>query len=106
MALRIGAAKFIIPFAFAYYPTLLLVENFDLLSFISIILRLTLTIYLISSALSGYDRNRLNFASIAIRLILAGSCLLTPIEFHGPASVVTIIIILRTWQIYPFKNQG
>ena len=106
MALRIGAAKFIIPFAFAYYPTLLLVENFDLLSFISIILRLTLTIYLISTALSGYDRNRLNFASIAIRLILAGSCLLTPIEFHGPASVFTIIIILRTWQIYPFKKQG
>jgi len=106
MALRIGAAKFIIPFAFAYYPTLLLVENFDLLTFISITLRLTLTIYLISTALSGYDRNRLNYASIAIRLILAGSCLLTPIELHGPASIFTIIIILRTWQIYPFKDQG
>ena len=106
MALRIGAAKFIIPFAFAYYPTLLLVENFDPLIFVSILLRLTLTIYLISSALSAYDRAPLNFASITIRLILAVSCLLTPIAIHGPATVLTIIIILRTWQIYPFKNQG
>jgi len=106
MALRIGAAKFIIPFAFAYYPTLLLVENFDPLILASIMLRLTLTIYLISSALSAYDRAPLNFASITIRLILAVSCLLTPIAIHGPATVLTIIIILRTWQIYPFKNQG
>ena len=106
MALRIGAAKFIIPFAFAYYPTLLLVENFDPLIFASILLRLTLTIYLISSALSAYDRGPLNYASITIRLILAVSCLLTPIAIHGPATVLTIIIILRTWQIYPFKNQG
>ena len=106
MALRIGAAKFIIPFAFAYYPTLLLVENFDPLILASIMLRLTLTIYLISSALSAYDRGPLNYASITIRLILAVSCLLTPIAIHGPATVLTIIIILRTWQIYPFKNQG
>ena len=106
MALRIGAAKFIIPFAFAYYPTLLLVENFDPLIFASILLRLTLTIYLISSALSAYDRGPLNYASITIRLILAVSCLLTPLAIHGPATVLTIIIILRTWQIYPFKNQG
>jgi TRAP-type uncharacterized transport system fused permease subunit len=105
MALRIGAAKFIIPFAFAYYPTLLLVENFDPLILASIMLRLTLTIYLISSALSAYDRAPLNYASITIRLILAGSCLLTPIAIHGPATLLTIIIILRTWQIYPFKNQ-
>ena len=106
MALRIGAAKFIIPFAFAYYPTLLLVEYFDPLIFASILLRLTLTIYLISSALSAYDRGPLNYASITIRLILAVSCLLTPVEIHGPATLLTIIIILRTWQIYPFKNQG
>ena len=105
MALRIGAAKFIIPFAFAYYPTLLLVENFDPLILASIMLRLTLTIYLISSALSAYDRAPLNYASVTIRLILAGSCLLTPIAIHGPATLLTIIIILKTWQIYPFKNQ-
>ena len=105
MALRIGAAKFIIPFAFAYYPTMLLVENFELFGFISITIRLILTIYLISTALSAFDRTKLSYASVALRIILATACLLTPIEYHGPASVIAVVIFLKSWQIFPFKNQ-
>ena len=105
MALRIGAAKFIIPFAFAYYPTMLLVENFELFGFISITIRLILTIYLISTALSAFDRSKLNYASVALRIILAVACLLTPIEYHGPASVIAVIIFLKSWQILPFKSR-
>ena len=92
MALRIGAAKFIIPFAFAYYPTMLLVENFELFGFISITIRLILTIYLISTALSAFDRTKLSYASVALRIILATACLLTPIEYHGPATVLAVVI--------------
>ncbi len=105
MALRIGAAKFIIPFAFAYYPTLLLVENFDIIAFFSILVRLSLTVYLVSSALSAFDRTKLNFTSILIRLVLAVLCLLTPIEYHGPATVFSVMILLKSWQIFPFKTQ-
>jgi TRAP transporter 4TM/12TM fusion protein len=105
MALRIGAAKFIIPFAFAYYPTLLLVENFDIIAFFSILVRLSLTVYLVSSALSAFDRTKLNFTSILIRLVLAILCLLTPIEYHGPATVFSVMILLKSWQIFPFKTR-
>ncbi len=105
MALRIGAAKFIIPFAFAYYPTLLLVENFDIIAFFSILVRLSLTVYLVSSALSAFDRTKLNFTSILIRLVLAVLCLLTPIEYHGPATVFSVMILLKSWQIFPFKTR-
>ena len=105
MALRIGAAKFIIPFSFAYYPTMLLVENFELFGFISITIRLILTIYLISTALSAFDRTKLRYASVALRIILATACLLTPIEYHGPASVIAVVIFLKSWQIFPFKSQ-
>ena len=104
MALRIGAAKFIIPFAFAYYPTLLLVEDFDLITFISIIVRLTLVIYLVSSALSAFDRTKLVHVSIAIRLVLAVLCLLTPIQYHGPATLLGLVILAHSWNLFPFKS--
>jgi len=39
MAFRLGMAKFIIPFVFAFYPTVLIIETFSLLPFIWIVLR-------------------------------------------------------------------
>ena len=104
MALRIGAAKFIIPFAFAYYPTLLLVQDFETVSFISIVCRLTLVIYLVSSALSAFDRERIGFISIILRLVIATLCLISMPLIHIPATVLGIILILFSWKIYPFNK--
>ena len=104
MALRIGAAKFIIPFAFAYYPTLLLVQDFDTVSFISIVCRLTLVIYLVSSALSAFDRERIGFISIILRLVIATLCLISMPLIHIPAAALGIILILFSWKIYPFNK--
>lgn len=104
MALRIGAAKFIIPFAFAYYPTLLLVQDFETVSFISIVCRLTLVIYLVSSALSAFDRERIGFISIILRLVIATLCLISMPLIHIPATALGIILILFSWKIYPFNR--
>ena len=104
MALRIGAAKFIIPFAFAYYPTLLLVQDFETVSFISIVCRLTLVIYLVSSALSAFDRERIGFISIILRLVIATLCLISMPLIHIPATALGIILILFSWKIYPFNK--
>ncbi|MEE2745942.1 MAG: TRAP transporter fused permease subunit [Pseudomonadota bacterium] len=104
MALRIGIAKFIIPFAFAYYPTLLLVESFDLLGLISIVFRLILVIYLISSALSGFDRKKISNFSIVIRLLTAILCLLTPPLLYIPATIMGLIILSYSWQLFPFNK--
>ena len=104
MALRIGIAKFIIPFAFAYYPTILLVENFDFLTLISIVFRLILAIYLISSALSAFDRDKLSPISIILRLFIAFLSLLTPFEYHVPATIGGLLILAHSWKLNPFKR--
>ena len=104
MALRIGIAKFIIPFAFAYYPTILLVENFDVLTLISIVFRLTLAIYLISSALSAFDREKISPIAIVIRLVIAFLSLLTPFEYHVPATLGGLLILAHSWKIIPFRR--
>ena len=55
MAFRLGIAKFIIPFAFAYYPCLLIIEDFSWLEFISIVPRLLISIWFINSELAKFD---------------------------------------------------
>tara|TARA_B100002003_G_scaffold246993_1_gene277670 strand:+ start:936 stop:2858 length:1923 start_codon:yes stop_codon:yes gene_type:complete len=104
MALRIGAVKFIIPFVFAYYPTLLLVEQFDLVTFLSIVPRLLMAIYLISSALSAFDRVRLDWISLGLRLVVAIALLLTSWQIHWAAFLVGAIILYHHWKVAPDKE--
>ncbi len=96
-ALRVGMVKFIVPFAFAYYPVLLIVEQsgvkFDLLEFISIVLRLLLVIYLVSSSTLGFDRRRLAIWEIVARLVLAVGALTTFPTVHWAAFVLAIAFI-------------
>ena len=67
MAFRLGIAKFIIPFAFAYYPCLLIIENFSWLEFISIVPRLLISIWFINSALAKFDFTKLSWAEVILR---------------------------------------
>ena len=106
MAIRIGVVKFIIPFVFAYYPILLIVEEsgvvFNLLDFISIATRLMLAIYLLSSAVSAFDMRQLPIWEIAIRIILAVSVLhLEPI-LHWPCSCIALLFLI--WHSLKFKT--
>ena len=93
MSIRIGAAKFMIPFVFAYYPSLLLVERFEIGEFAGIVCRLLLSIWLLSTALSGYDRQRLPPLAIAIRLCLAFAVLTTVWQVYVPAVLLGIAVI-------------
>ncbi len=94
MAFRLGMAKFIIPFVFAFYPTILIIEEFHLLSFVWIVLRTCFCIWLFSSALSGYDRRALSFVEIVFRFVVAFVMLATDPVFHIPAIVIGIFLIL------------
>ena len=71
MSFRLGMAKFIIPFIFAFYPTILIVEEFQLWTLLWIVARTLFCIWLFSSALSAYDRRRLTPPEIAIRFLAA-----------------------------------
>lgn len=96
-ALRLGLVKFVVPFAFAYYPVLLIVEEsgvkFDLADFISALVRLMLVIYLVSSATLGFDKRHLHWWEIAIRLILAFCALHIVPMVHWTAFVASFAFV-------------
>jgi TRAP transporter 4TM/12TM fusion protein len=75
MSFRLGMAKFIIPFVFAFYPTILIVEQFDLVAFVWIVARTCFCIWLFSTALSGFDRRKLTAIETGLRFVLAFACL-------------------------------
>ena len=72
---RIGAMIFIIPFAFAFNPILLVVDpagaNFAVVPFLLAIGRLAIALYLCSSGFGGFDRARLGALDRAARLAAA-----------------------------------
>jgi len=82
MAFRLGMAKFIIPFVFAFYPSILIIEEFQLGEFIWIVLRTCFCIWLFSSALSGFDRRALSVVEIVLRFVAAFALLVTSPIIH------------------------
>ena len=95
MSFRLGMAKFIIPFIFAFYPTLLIVEEFDLVVFLWIIARTCFCIWLFSSALSAYDRCKLPIPEVALRFLAAFACLAIDPLIHIPAIVIGAVLIFH-----------
>lgn len=94
MSFRLGMAKFIIPFIFAFYPTILIIEEFSLLPFLWIVMRTCFCIWLFSSALSGFDRRKLSIPEIALRFVIAFSCLATAAVIHLPAIAIGLALIV------------
>ena len=92
-AVKSGIVMFVIPFVFAFYPELLFIDDavidagasasgsvtylagydgsVDAGALALVLARLVLALYLLSSALSGFDRHKLHPAEIAVRLALA-----------------------------------
>ena len=93
ISFRLGMAKFIIPFVFAFYPTILIVEEFSLLPFLWIVARTCFCIWLFSSALSGFDRRKLSAPEIVIRFVTAFTCLATDPIYHLPAVALGLALI-------------
>ncbi|MEM8752038.1 MAG: TRAP transporter large permease subunit, partial [Pseudomonadota bacterium] len=93
MSFRLGMAKFIIPFVFAFYPTILIIEDFSLLPFIWIAARTCFCIWLFSSALSAFDRRRLTPVEVGLRFGAAFACLATDPLIHGPAMLIGGLLV-------------
>ena len=100
MALRVGLVKFAVPFIFAYYPVLLLVpivfpegESFAWTDFLSVLFRLMVFIYLVSSAVIAFDQRRLPVWETALRLVLAGAVMATLPAIHWPATLAAFALV-------------
>lgn len=77
-SLRLSLVGFLIPFVFAFNPSLLIVETFDFGAFVWVIARLILAVWMIATGFAGYDtRGRLALPFRAARLV-AGIVVLLP----------------------------
>ena len=97
-ALRLGVVKFLVPFAFAYYPVLLIVEesgvSFNLPDFLSALVRLVFVIYLVSSATLGFDQRHLAWWEIFVRLALAVCILHISVTLHWAAFAAGLVLVV------------
>ena len=101
-AVKSGIVMFTIPFVFAVYPELLLIDKavldpgsagflpgydgtIDVGWLMFLVARLAVALFLVSSALTAYDRKALNGLEIAVRLAVAALIMVRPAEVYGPA---------------------
>ena len=122
-AVKSGIVIFIVPFIFAFYPELLLIEDavrdpsgngntflpgydgtVQLISLAVLLGKLLVALYLLSSALAGYDYRKLASWEICLRLILAPLVLMRPDEVWIAALIVSAILI--TLQVRVSKQHG
>ena len=111
-AVKSGIVMFIIPFIFAFYPELLVINaaqldpnspngdylpgydgNVYLLSLIWLLARLSLFLYLISSCLARYDKNDLSTFEIILRVILAGLVISNLQIFYSAGIILSICLL-------------
>jgi TRAP-type uncharacterized transport system fused permease subunit len=111
-AVRSGVVMFFIPFVFAFYPELLLVDQamidptspsnaplpgyedgVQMGALIWLLARLVLALYLLASALAAYDAKPLSPIWIAIRLVTAIAILVRPEEIYLLALVVAATVL-------------
>ena len=102
MAFRLGIAKFIIPFAFAYYPCLLIIENFSWLEFVSIVPRLLISIWFINSALAKFDFTKLSWIEVILRLSVGFGILFMDVRIQ----IICLILgsVLLVWDFLRHKR--
>lgn len=114
-AVKSGIVMFVIPFVFAVYPELLLIEaatidpagaqggtpqylpgydgTLSIPSLAFLLLKLAVALYLLASALAGFDTRKLTAAEIALRLTLAG-CLVSKIGWLNLTALAVAIGLL------------
>ena len=114
-AVRSGIVMFVIPFVFAMYPELLLIQaavldpnalpsaaqylpgydgELHLLPLAWLLLRLVVALYLLASALAAYDRRPMASIEILLRLALAAAIMFKPGEIHIPALLAAILLLV------------
>ena len=110
MALRVGLVKFAVPFIFAYYPVILIVpvvfpegQSFAWVDFVSVLFRVLVFIYLISSAVISFDQRRLPAWEAGLRILLAILVMVTLPGIHWPATAAALAYIAWHQFVYGRK---
>ena len=117
-SVRSGIVMFTIPFVFAFYPELLLIEQalidptsptnsplpgyengIDFVGLSWLLARLVLALYLVATALAKFDSKSLSFFEIGMRLTLALAILAKPQAIHFAAIIFAATLLLfHNWR--------
>lgn len=122
-AVKSGIVMFIIPFVFAMYPELLLIEaailnpastgpddryllgydgQFYLGALLWLIARLIVALYLLASALAAYDAQAMRAWEIVTRLLLAAGVMMSLPMYHIPALAAAMALVV--WHTLKARN--
>jgi TRAP transporter 4TM/12TM fusion protein len=115
-AVKSGIVMFVVPFIFAFHPELLLIPEavidpnapggstflpgydgqLHMGALALLLARLILALYLLSSALAGFDRKRLSAGEIALRLLLAVALMLkVDLLWIGAAGAAAVLLFVH-----------
>ena len=111
-SVRSGIVMFTIPFVFAFYPELLLIDQalidptspikaplpgyengIDIFGLAWLLLRLIVSLYLVATALAQFDLKSLSLLEIFTRLVLALAVLMRPETIHFTALFFTACLL-------------
>ena len=94
-AYRVGIVKFLVPFIFVYYPVLLIVDEsgFSATEFVLTLLRVVVAIITLSSALAGFDKTKLSWPEVILRVVAAFGCLIVVPQVHWIAFVACLTLL-------------
>ena len=120
-AVRSGIVMFTIPFVFAFYPELLLIDQalidptsasnaplpgyengIDFIGLAWLLLRLVLSLYLVATALAQFDSKSLTLVEVLIRLVLALAILMKP-EIIQFAAIIFSAGLL-SWHVWSARQ--
>ena len=112
-AVKSGIIMFVIPFIFAFYPELLIIDaakidpysssgeflpgyssGFKFFDVIWLILRLGLALYMISSALAKFDRLILTLPEVIVRIIAAVLIIMNAPSFYMTGVVLAALVLI------------
>ncbi|SLN38543.1 TRAP transporter permease [Pseudooctadecabacter jejudonensis] len=125
-AVRVGIVMFTIPFVFAWYPELLLIpeavtitdengrrvfmdgysEDTDFVSLSLLLCRLLAALYLIASALAGFDRASLKQWEVFLRIVAALLILWKAPVVIGVGVALTILLISKHYIMTSKADRG
>ena len=123
-AVKSGIVLFIIPFVFALYPELLLIEEAvmdptktgmsgivylpgydgttDWGALLVLVVRIIGALYLLSSALARFDRTRLSLAEMGLRLLLALGLVSGDVMIYLPAAGLALLLV--GWHQFRYRQ--
>ena len=103
MAIRLGFAKFLIPFIFVYYPCIIFSEYFDIMDASLVFPRIIMMIWLVSTALARFDQKPISISESVLRALIGVGLLLTFPVIHWACFVLGALLISRAAGLFSTK---